>query len=893
LECEIAERSKAEGALQAIHERNATILGSISDAFVVLDREWRYISLNTQAERYFSCRRDDLLGRSVWEVFPQLVGTPFEHEYRRAMAEDAPVQFEARSPVTGRWLEVHAYPSSDGLSVLFQDVTARRQAREELEAKEAQLRLITDAVPALISYIDLDGRYVWANDAYRSWFGEPLDSIVGRHLRDVLGTTAWQTIEPHVQTVLSGQAVRFSSGITYKTIGRRSIDVTYTPDFAADGAVRGFVALIHDATERQAMEDSLRTSEQRFRALIDNSWDGIVVVDVRGEVTFLSPSIERILGYRSDELLGKHLFYLIHPDDHPVAQSVLADVLGRPGATISRQYRFQHRDGRWRRVEGVAVNLLRDPAVQGLVCNFRDVTEQVEAQEALLASEQRFVRFMQHLPGLAWIKDAEGRYIYANEAAMRAFGRRPEELFGRTDEALFPPETAALFRDNDHQARASATGIQTVETLQQPDGTTHYSVVSKFPIPDGDGRTSLVGGMAIDITELKTAEQALLDADRRKDEFLATLAHELRNPLAPIRNAMHFLRQGSQPQEFQAAREIIDRQLAQMVRLVDDLLDVSRITRGKLQLRTARIDLAEVVANAVETSRPIIDLAGHELTIELPPEPTYLNADLTRLAQVFANLLNNSAKYTDRGGQIRLLARHEEGEVVVSVEDTGIGIAAEHLPRIFEMFSQVTPALERTQGGLGIGLSLVRKLIEMHGGTITARSQGVGQGSTFSVRLPRAAPPAAAEPAEQSIAPGKPVSTNGKPRKSVAARVLVVDDNEDAAKSASILLGTLGHEAQMAFDGTQALEAAAAFRPDVVLLDIGLPDFNGYEVARRLRGQSWGQGLTLIALTGWGQDEDKRLALEAGFDHHLTKPVEAGELQRLICGAAAVTLESR
>jgi PAS domain S-box-containing protein len=493
---------------------------------------------------------------------------------------------------------------------------------------------------------------------------------------------------------------------------------------------------------------------------------------------------------------------------------------------------------------------------------------------------------MQHLPGLAWIKDADGRYIYANEAATRAFGIGPERLFGRTDDELFPPETAALFRDNDRQARASSSGIQTVETLKQPDGALHYSVVSKFAIPEGDGRVSLVGGMAIDITELKTAEQALRDADRRKDEFLATLAHELRNPLAPIRNAVHLLRQDGMPQkEFQAAREIIDRQLAQMVRLVDDLLDVSRITRGKLQLRTQPTDLADVIASAVETSRPIIDAAGHQLTVSLSAEPFWLNADQTRLAQVFSNLLNNAAKYTDRGGQIRLSAWPEADHVVVSVRDTGIGIAPEYMPRLFEMFSQVMPALERTQGGLGIGLSLVRRLIELHGGSITAHSKGLGKGSEFRVRLPLAARPATlvASP------PAAPAPSNGDATRGASARVLVVDDNEDAAKSASILLVTLGHAVQTACDGAHALQVAEEFRPDVVLLDIGLPDFNGYEVARRLRQQPWGQSMALIALTGWGQEEDKRLALEAGFDHHLTKPVEVSELQRLIFASAAAS----
>jgi CheY-like chemotaxis protein len=386
----------------------------------------------------------------------------------------------------------------------------------------------------------------------------------------------------------------------------------------------------------------------------------------------------------------------------------------------------------------------------------------------------------------------------------------------------------------------------------------------------------------VDFIENAQLYEELLEADRRKDEFLATLAHELRNPLAPIRNAVQLLRAEPSPRkELQLARDIIDRQLNQMVRLVDDLLDVSRITRGKLQLRTERIALADAVNSAIETSRPLIELAGHELTVSLPAEPILLEADLTRLAQVFSNLLNNAAKYTDRGGQIRLSAWREGSDVVVSVADTGIGVSAEQLPRIFEMFSQVTPALERTQGGLGIGLSLVRGLIEMHGGSIEARSDGVGRGSDFRVRLPVLLE----IPAGLSERCGAEATPAG-----VQCRVLVVDDNQDAAKSLALMLRALGHTCETAFDGAEALQVAERFRPEVALLDIGMPKFNGYEVARRLRAEPWGRGLMLIALTGWGQEEDKRLAREAGFDHHLTKPATMDELQRLIVSSAAVSV---
>jgi CheY-like chemotaxis protein/two-component sensor histidine kinase len=318
-----------------------------------------------------------------------------------------------------------------------------------------------------------------------------------------------------------------------------------------------------------------------------------------------------------------------------------------------------------------------------------------------------------------------------------------------------------------------------------------------------------------------------------------------------------------------------------MVRLIDDLLDVSRITRGKLRLRRERVELASVVQSAVESSRPLIEASGHRLTVALPPEPLLLDADPTRLAQVYSNLLTNAAKYTDRGGHIRLAAERRAGEVVVSVKDTGIGIAAEHLPRLFEMFSQAVTALERSQGGLGIGLSLVKGLVELHGGSIEARSEGLGKGSEFVVRLPVG---------DDTPAPRSPPGDGGEkgtPRS--RRRILIADDNRDAADSLAMMLRLAGHHVHAVHDGQEAVEAAGWFRPEVALLDIGMPRLNGYEACRRIRVEPWGKNTVLVAITGWGQEEDKRRATEAGFDEHLTKPVEPAALERLLAGLTART----
>jgi CheY-like chemotaxis protein len=383
-----------------------------------------------------------------------------------------------------------------------------------------------------------------------------------------------------------------------------------------------------------------------------------------------------------------------------------------------------------------------------------------------------------------------------------------------------------------------------------------------------------------DVSALRERAEELAEAHRHKDEFLATLAHELRNPLAPIRNAVQYLgMEGLTERDVKTARDVISRQVAVMVRLIDDLLDVSRISRNKLDIRKQRVELASVVESAVESSRPLIQQCGHELTIRLPPEPVDLDADPIRLAQVFLNLLNNAAKYTKRGGHIWLTADREGSDALVSVRDNGIGIPGDMLPRIFDMFTQVDRSLEQSQGGLGIGLTLVRRLVDLHDGTIEARSDGPDQGSEFVVRLPLIPPPLEPPPASDGL---RVAALSG-------SRILVVDDNKDSADSLGMLLRLKANEIRTAYDGIEAVKVAETFRPELVLLDIGLPKLNGYDVARRIRQQPWGRDVILVALTGWGQDEDRRRSQEAGFNFHIVKPVELSALEKLLAGLRATT----
>ncbi|MDB5340721.1 MAG: chemotaxis protein methyltransferase CheR [Planctomycetaceae bacterium] len=502
--------------------------------------------------------------------------------------------------------------------------------------------------------------------------------------------------------------------------------------------------------------------------------------------------------------------------------------------------------------------------------------ERMSAEEQLRQSEQRFAGFMQHLPGLAWIKDLNGRYVYANDEAVNAFQMPRPELYGKTDDDVFPPETATRFKENDRRAM-NGTGVQVIENLEHEDGILHHSLVCKFPIQGPLGTPFLVGGMAIDITDRVRAEESLKEANRRKDEFLATLAHELRNPLAPICNSLQILKLSQVDMAtIDRCRDVMERQVQHLVRLVDDLLDVSRVMRGKIELRKEPVELATIIARAVETAKPLIEVQGHELEIFVPSESLLLDADPVRLVQVIANLLTNSAKYMDANGKIWLLARREDNQAILAVRDTGIGIAPDMLPHVFELFVQADHATTKAQGGLGIGLTLVKNLVEMHDGSVEAHSAGLGKGCEFVVRFPLKLQNTQYPVADKTSAQeNRVIPSSGH-------QLLVVDDNHDAAVSLAVWLRLQGYEVRIAHDGVSALELVKSYRPDLIFLDLGMPRMDGFEVARRIRKMSGLETTILAALTGWGQAEDRRRTAEAGFDHHLVKPSEPKTLLKLL-----------
>jgi PAS domain S-box-containing protein len=651
---------------------------------------------------------------------------------------------------------------------------------------------------------------------------------------------------------------------------------------------------------RDASRQASDLAEQQTNLLLltlGSIGDGVVTTNAQGRVSYMNPVAAAFAGWDAAEAIGKPLPSVLRIVDattrEPVANPV--DVAMREGCASAPAdpTLLIARDGRERQVEmNVAPIKLKEAAHEaapkaaygaapkaisiGAVLVFRDVTDRQRAEESVRKNEER-LRLAQSIARIGMFElDLPSGTVHASAALAAMYGQEPVEREASSAEwhALVHPE------DRDEVARKTIESLVTGSFEHEfrvvwPDGSVHWMAGRASPLPDERGNVTRMLGINIDITEQKNAEEALKEADRNKDQFLATLAHELRNPLAPVRNALDIMKVAAgrpDAAEFiENARGMMERQVAHLVRLIDDLLDVSRITRNRLDLRKERIELVTVIEQAIETSRPLFDEAGQKLGVHVPAEPIFLDGDAVRLAQVFGNLLTNASKYTERGGRIDLDARCENGAVIVRVRDTGVGIPPDKLPRVFDMFTQIDRSLSRSQGGLGIGLALVKTLVELHGGTVSASSGGLGRGSEFSVRLPLAV--------GEKIAKEEPMDEGTMKS---ARRILVVDDNEDAAMTLAMLLQLKGSDTRMAHDGVDAVEQAASFRPDVILLDIGLPKMDGYDACRAIREQPWGTGIKMIALTGWGQEEDRRKSLEAGFDMHLVKPVAPSALMKML-----------
>ena len=668
-------------------------------------------------------------------------------------------------------------------------------------------------------------------------------------------------------------------------------DVTVSPIIGSSGQVTRILSVSRDITEARFATEKVRVSEERFRSLVTATAAIVWGTPGSGQFDVEQQGWAAFTGQVFESMKGLGWLDAVHPDDRQNTATQWDQAIAS-GTMYENEHRLQRADGQFRHMSMRAVPIRGpDDIITEWVGVHTDIHDRKAADVILRDNEER-VRLATESAELGlWVwHPGTDQVIWEND--------RPYDIFGFSRDA--PPITARQFLTEfvhpDHVIAFGRAATKTIETgarlhfegrIRRTNGEIRWVEFFGNLQPQRDGDPFRIIGTVADITSGKDREEELRrlaanlsEADRRKTEFLAVLAHELRNPLAPIRHGLQLIgTQAGNAETLTKVREMLDRQVNQMVRLVNDLLDVARITSGKVELRKQRAEMGDLIKVAVETSMPLIESSGHRLSVAVPNDSIPVYVDPERISQVISNLLNNAAKYTPAGGTIAIDVTHDQNEVVVCVTDNGIGIAPTSIGTVFDLFRQVGQDFERSQGGLGIGLSLVRQLVELHGGTASASSPGEGGGSSFMIRL--AMINATAAPPRQS-------DTLPEAKKPANLRIVIADDNVDAAEILSLLLQVSGHIVDIAHDGHAALKLVHALRPDVVFLDIGMPGMNGYEVAKVLRMMPDLADITLVALTGWGSEQDRALSREAGFNDHLIKPVDMTVIERLLAGVVAV-----
>ena len=746
-------------------------------------------------------------------------------------------------------------------------------AAEALRKSEARYRALAEAISQAVWHWDPTSRAGQFESTQRWW-----EEVTGQTPEEQQGEGWLERVHPDDReraraawgaSMTSGKPYR----VEYRILGRsgevRSVLSRAVAVRGPTGEIREWVGSLTDVTEQRRAEAALRASEERYRSLFESTSDAVLIGDADGTYVDANLAAAEMLGTPLERLIGSHYSEFIDPDWKEIGEEV--------GRSIQQT-------GRWagefpmRRADGTIVwadyrSRFDGEYVLGVA---RDVTERRLAEQALRESADRLSLALNAANLGYWSWDAASDLVTFSPQAAAIFNLPEGAIlpWARLREQLHPEdnERAQLAVQ---RAIAEQSDYDIEYRILDPEGRRRWVSAKGKAQYDEAGRVLGMHGVMQDVTARKEDEEKLREADRRKDEFLAMLAHELRNPLAPIRNSVEVLRRiGPAAPRLLRVGEMIDRQVAHMAHLVDDLLDVSRVSRGKILLRAERLDLAPLVAAVVDDLRNLLETSGLELYQELPPEPVWLNGDPTRLSQVVGNLLQNANKFTNPGGkvQVRLAADRESGQAVLTVEDTGIGMDPDILARLFEPFSQADGSLDRSRGGLGLGLALVKGLVELHGGEVRAASPGPGRGATFTIRLPLLD----AEPTQDG-------SVAAEPEPARPLRILIVEDNRDAADSLRMLLELAGYTVEVAYTGRDGLEIARRFHPQVALCDIGLPGgMDGYDLARALRETPETAESHLIAISGYGQEEDQRQAREAGFDRHLTKPVEPATLMRLL-----------
>ena len=895
---DIEARKRAEDAL-----RRAAELIDLGDAFCEVDRDFRVVQVNANQERLSRTPRAASIGRTLWEVWPDAArpGSRYGREYRRCMEERVPVQFDDYYEPLDLWTSITAYPiGGGGIAIFSRDISGQKRAEAALRDALERLEIATDA--AQLGIFDRDvGKGTTRWDArVRALWGVGRDErvsyetfIAGVHPDDRPGTEA--AIARALDPASDGR-YRVEYRVRSRDGQERWVAVAGRA-VVAEGRVTRLVGTVQDVTAERRLHDALLESErqlraahQRLRLHVESTPLAVIEWDSDYRVIGYSRRAQELLGWSAQEVIGKRIDEIpwVPDEDWPAVRAVMRGMTGAARPTNVSANRNRRKDGTVIHCEWYNSSLYDDAGRLLSVLSFvLDVTERRKAEEALRRSEQR-LRVALDAASFGTFDYDPGTGAAARDAQLRRiWGLAPdEELDYRASLARIHPDDRERVRQTFAAALAPTSDgrYRSEYRIVWPDGTVHWCNASGRVYFAGEGverRAVRVVGVEGDVSERKQAEAALheanerlREADRRKDEFLGMLSHELRNPLAPIRNASYLLRQAP-PGSDQATRAqlVIERQTEHLTRLVDDLLDVTRIARGKIELRRSQVDLREIVVRAAEDFRLPMDDRGIAFRTALPDAPVWALVDATRVTQVVGNLLHNAAKFTRRGDEVTLSLAVAGDDAVVTVRDSGAGIDAALLPSIFDPFVQGERTLARTEGGLGLGLALVKGITELHGGTATVSSRGRGMGSEFEVRLPLSA-----------AAPRLGAPSPRAERRGTGHRVLVVDDNRDAADTLAELVRVLGHEAEVAYDGQAALDAVRERSPDVVLCDLGLPGMSGYDVAKAVRAAG-NDAVRLLAVSGYAQPEDVRRAVEAGFDAHVAKPPDPERLDQLLAGA--------
>ena len=881
-------------------------LRSIGDAVITTDTGSHVTYLNAVAESLTGWMQREAVGQPLEKVFRIINGEtrrPVESPATRALREGIVVGLANHTMLVHRDggecpIDDSAAPIMDergqvsGCVLIFRDVTMQRRMEQDRASQLLTARLLASIIEssddAIVSK-SLDGVIQSWNAAAERLFGYPAEQVVGRHISVVIPPERIAEEDRIVASLKAGQRIEHFETERLRSDGQRIlVALTISPIKDDRGNVIGASKIVRDITrqrqaeqrERHLLEETV-AANAKFQAFFEQGSLFAGIMDVNGTILELNHLSSEGCGYTREQIVGKPFWEgpWWAPSADLVAQIKAASARAAAGQTFRAEIPCFVADGS-ERVLDITIQPIKDETgrVLFLAPTAVDITDRKRAE----ADRQKFVTVVENSTDFIGMCDLNGIPFFVNRAGLNMVGLDDIEHARRVPvpSFFFPEDQSRIMHEFFPSVLEKGHGEIEIRFRHFKTGEARWMAYKVLTLPDAAGRPIAFATVSQDVTERKQLEDNLRslaadlsEADRRKNEFLAMLAHELRTPLAPISSAARALRVGGRDGEaVHSASEMLERQVGQMARLVDDLLDMSRITRGKIELRKERVELAPIVNQAVEAVRPLYRNMDHELTITVPPHPLHLDADPARLAQVVGNLLNNAGKFTDRGGHVWLTVEQEGGQAVVRVRDNGIGIAAEQLPRLFEMFAQVDTSLERSRDGLGIGLTLVKTLVEMHGGTVEVQSDGLGRGSEFAVRLPIVV---------ETPRPLAPVTVS-QSTPAVGRRILVVDDSEDGAELLAMLLQFGGHETHKAHDGVEALEAAERFRPDVVLLDIGLPRLNGHEVCRRIRQEPWGKDMVLVALTGWGQEEDRQRSKDAGFNTHIVKPVDHDLLMKLL-----------